>query len=103
LVPSTIACSTLSLHDALPISELAEQLRFALDLRDALTRLTQGVERLRSVRKQVQDRVVLWRGDPRGADLAKAGETLVGHQRLARDRKSTRLNSITSGSRMPSS
>jgi len=60
-------------------SEYGDQLRFALEVRESLTRLVQGVERLRSVRAQVQDRLALWKADARGADLVKAGETLVGH------------------------
>jgi photosystem II stability/assembly factor-like uncharacterized protein len=57
--------------------DLAEQLRFGLEVREAVTRLTRGVERLRSVRRQLQDRVALWKNDPRGADLVKASEPLA--------------------------
>jgi photosystem II stability/assembly factor-like uncharacterized protein len=60
-------------------ADLAEQLRFALQVRDALTRLVQGVERLRSVRRQVQGRLELWKADARGADLVKLGAGVVAH------------------------
>ncbi len=59
-------------------ADLAEQLRLALEVRDALTRLTRGVDQLRAVRRQVQDRVDLWKPDPRAAELVAAGTTLVG-------------------------
>jgi photosystem II stability/assembly factor-like uncharacterized protein len=64
---------------SLSASDYAEQLRVALEAREALTRLVQGVERLRSVRTQVKGRLDLWKGDPRAADLVKAGDALVAH------------------------
>jgi hypothetical protein len=60
-----------------PQEALAEQLRFALDVRDAITRLTRTGEQLRSVRKQLQDRNNLIKKDPRAADLIKGSEALL--------------------------
>jgi photosystem II stability/assembly factor-like uncharacterized protein len=60
-----------------PASDLAQQLAFALEVRGALTQLVRGVEQLRSVRRQVQDRVALWKADTRAADLVAAGDALV--------------------------
>ncbi|MES1242705.1 MAG: glycosyl hydrolase [Acidobacteriota bacterium] len=61
-----------------PQEALAEQLRFALDVRDAVTRLTRTGEQLRSVRRQLQSRNDLLRKDARAADLIKASEALLG-------------------------
>ncbi|HEX3125860.1 MAG TPA: glycosyl hydrolase [Thermoanaerobaculia bacterium] len=57
--------------------DLAEQLRFALDVRDAITRLSRTGEQLRSVRRQIQSRNDLLRKDPRAADLIKGSEALL--------------------------
>jgi photosystem II stability/assembly factor-like uncharacterized protein len=56
---------------------LAEQLRVALEVRDAITRLTGTAEQLRSVRKQLASRNDLLRKDPRAADLIKASEGVL--------------------------
>jgi hypothetical protein len=61
-----------------PAPDLQQQLAFALEVRGALTQLVRGVEQLRSVRRQVQDRVALWKADTRAADLVTAGEALAG-------------------------
>ncbi len=67
-------------------SEMGDQLRFALEVRESLTRLVHGVEQLRSVRRQVQDRLELWKADAKGADLVKAGQTLVAHLDLLEEK-----------------
>jgi hypothetical protein len=62
-----------------PVSqeELAEQLRFSLEVRDAITRLTRTSEQLRSVRRQLQSRNDLLKKDTRATDLVKASEALL--------------------------
>lgn len=57
--------------------DLAEQLRFALQVRDAITHLTRTAEQLRSVRRQVTTRNELLKKDPRAADLVKASEAFL--------------------------
>jgi hypothetical protein len=57
---------------------LAEQLRFALDVRDSITLLTRTAEQLRTVRKQLASRNDLLRKDPGAADLVKASEGVLG-------------------------
>jgi hypothetical protein len=56
---------------------LAEQLRFTLEVRDAITRLTRTAEQLRSVRRQVTARNELLKKDPKAADLIKASEAFL--------------------------
>jgi photosystem II stability/assembly factor-like uncharacterized protein len=58
--------------------DLEEQLRFSLEVRDAVTRLTRTVVRLRSVRKQLAARNDLLRDDPRAAALVKGSGELIG-------------------------
>ena len=55
----------------------AEQLRFALEVRDAITDLTRTAEQLRSVRRQVTARNELLKKEPRAADLVKASEAFL--------------------------
>ncbi len=57
--------------------ELAEQLRFSLDIRDAITRLTRTGEQLRSVRRQLQTRNDLLKKDPRAEELVEVSEVLL--------------------------
>jgi photosystem II stability/assembly factor-like uncharacterized protein len=64
-------------RSAVTQEELAEQLRFSLGVRDAITRLTRTGEQLRSVRRQLQARNDLLKKDPRAADLIKASEALL--------------------------
>jgi hypothetical protein len=56
---------------------MAEQLRFSLQVRDEITRLTRTAEQLRSVRRQVTARNELLKKDPRAADLIKASEAFL--------------------------
>jgi photosystem II stability/assembly factor-like uncharacterized protein len=57
--------------------ELEEQLQLALKIRDDITRLTRTVERLRSVRKQIEARDELIKANPDAIDLRKASKELV--------------------------
>ena len=61
-----------------PAADLAEQLNFALEVRDQITRLTRTVARLRTIKKQVAGRGDLVRKDASRADLVKAGDDLIG-------------------------
>jgi photosystem II stability/assembly factor-like uncharacterized protein len=56
---------------------LDEQLRFSLQVRDAITQLTRTAEQLRSVRRQVTARNELLKKDPKAADLVKASEAFL--------------------------
>jgi photosystem II stability/assembly factor-like uncharacterized protein len=60
-----------------PEAALAEQLRFALEVRDAITRLARSVARLRTVRKQLAARNELLAGNPRAEPLVKGSNDLV--------------------------
>ncbi|MEA2561302.1 MAG: hypothetical protein QOH06_2806 [Acidobacteriota bacterium] len=62
-----------------PMSQeaLDEQLRFSLQVRDAITLLTRTAEQLRSVRRQVTARNELLKKDPKAADLIKASEAFL--------------------------
>ena len=59
-----------------PQQDLAEQVRFALDVRDQISRLTGIVEDLRSVRRQLGVRSEVWK------TVAKAGGLVTGAQAL---------------------
>jgi hypothetical protein len=61
-----------------PASDLNEQLRFALGLRDQITHLTQMVNHIRSVRKQLTTRAELWKENPSAQDLFKQSQELLG-------------------------
>jgi photosystem II stability/assembly factor-like uncharacterized protein len=58
-------------------SDLVEHLKFALDARAGITRLTHDVNRLRAVRKQLADRNDLVKDEPRTADLVKESTKLI--------------------------
>ena len=60
-----------------PEADLAEQLRFALDVRGSLTRLARAVARLRSVRGQLAFRDNLLKDDPRAAPLVRSSTALA--------------------------
>ncbi|HKV08584.1 MAG TPA: hypothetical protein VJ725_10620, partial [Thermoanaerobaculia bacterium] len=55
----------------------AAQLQFALEVRDAITRLTRAVERLRSVRKQLTDRNAVIAKDEKAKPLAESAKALI--------------------------
>ena len=57
--------------------ELEEHLQFALEVRDAVSRLSGDVNRLRAVRKQLADRDDLLKDEARAADLVKGSKALI--------------------------
>ena len=57
-------------------ADLQAQLQLALEIRDAITRLTRTVLRLRDVRQQLLSRNQLIKSDPRAQDLVKASADL---------------------------
>ena len=58
--------------------DLAEQLKFALTIRDDLSRLAQMVNQIRSIRKQLSARDALLKGNPKTEALIKPGQELIG-------------------------
>lgn len=64
-------------RSTVPAADLAEQLRFALEVRDSLNRLAHMAVRLRSVRRQLNARNALLKDDPRAAPLVKASTELA--------------------------
>lgn len=56
---------------------LAEQLRFSLELRDQITRLTGVVNDIRSVRRQLAIRTELWKSEPKAQALVSAAQALT--------------------------
>jgi hypothetical protein len=58
-------------------SELADQVRLATTIRDDFNRLSDAVERLRSIRKQLQDRNLLLKGNAPAQPLVQAATALV--------------------------
>src|SRR5262249_10261243 len=57
--------------------ELKEQLTFLLEIRDSITRLAKAVEELKAVRKQLQAREALLKGDDRAKKLLDESKQLV--------------------------
>jgi hypothetical protein len=57
--------------------ELEEQLKFALQIRDDITRLTRTVEQLRAVKKQLADRNELLKDDEKAEPLVKASKEFI--------------------------
>jgi photosystem II stability/assembly factor-like uncharacterized protein len=55
-----------------PLSDLAEQVKLSLAIRDDISRLTGVVERLRALEKQAHERAGLLKDDPKAAPLVKA-------------------------------
>jgi photosystem II stability/assembly factor-like uncharacterized protein len=58
-------------------TDLEEQLKLALSIRDDISRLSRTVEQLRSVRGQVVARNALLREEPRARELVKAAKELL--------------------------
>jgi len=58
-------------------ADLEAQLQLALEVRDAITRLTRTVVRLREVRQQLRARNQLIKSDPRAQDLVKSSADLA--------------------------
>lgn len=61
-----------------PAADLAAQLQLALEVRDAITRLTRTVLRLRQVRQQLLARNELVKDEPRYAELRQSAAALAG-------------------------
>ncbi|HYG62635.1 MAG TPA: glycosyl hydrolase [Thermoanaerobaculia bacterium] len=59
-------------------ADRAEQLRFALEVRDAITRLTRSVEQLRAVRRQLVARNELLAKDSSAEPLIRSSKDLLG-------------------------
>jgi uncharacterized coiled-coil DUF342 family protein len=53
------------------------QLKFALQVRDDLTRLSQLVEQIRTIRKQLTDRDQLLKDNPKASPLTKSSKELL--------------------------
>jgi len=60
-----------------PLSDLEAELTFALQVRDAISRLTGNVVRLASVREQLRNHVKLLEGDPRASELVGMSKALI--------------------------
>ncbi len=58
-------------------ADLAAQLKLALQVRDDVTRLTDMVQSVRSIRDQLRSRIDALKGDARAADLVKGSQALV--------------------------
>jgi photosystem II stability/assembly factor-like uncharacterized protein len=58
-------------------TDLEAQLKLALQIRDDISRLTDMVDSLRSIRRQLQDRLETLKGDKAAADLVKGSTALV--------------------------
>ena len=54
-----------------------DQVRFTLEVRDQISRLTRLIEELRSVRRQVTVRAEAWRAAPTGSGLVRASEGIL--------------------------
>jgi hypothetical protein len=60
-----------------PASDLADQVRLALAIRDDFNRLSDTVERLRAIRKQLRDRNPLLKGNAPAEPVVKASTALI--------------------------
>jgi photosystem II stability/assembly factor-like uncharacterized protein len=58
-------------------TDLDEQLQMALRVRDDISRLTETVNQLRAVRKQLKSQAALLKEDEKAADYRKAGKALL--------------------------
>ncbi len=65
-------------RDRVSDADLAEQLRFTLGIRDAITRLTHDVLRLRAVRRQLAERNELIAKDDKARPLIEPSRALIG-------------------------
>ncbi len=63
---------------SVPQSDIEAQVRFTLQVRDAVTRLSTLVAQIRSVRGQINVKSEALKGNPRAADWAKAAADLAG-------------------------
>jgi hypothetical protein len=60
-----------------PPAQLEEQLRFSLEVRDAITRLSRTVARLKSVRRQLAERNETLKDETPAAPLRQQSQTLI--------------------------
>ena len=58
-------------------ADLESQLKLSLEVRDDITRLTELVESLRSIRRQLRDRIDLLKDKPEAAALVKGSTALI--------------------------
>src|SRR5207244_2710160 len=58
-------------------SDLSEQLRFALTLRDEISRLARLVNRIRAVKKQLTDRNELLKDDAKAEPLIQLAKSMI--------------------------
>jgi uncharacterized coiled-coil protein SlyX len=58
-------------------TDLEAEQAFALQVRDAISRLTDNVVRLKSVREQLQNHVKVLAGDPRASELIAMSKSLI--------------------------
>ncbi|HTQ81386.1 MAG TPA: hypothetical protein VMM92_15415, partial [Thermoanaerobaculia bacterium] len=65
-------------RERVPAADLEEQLRFALEIRDAITRLTRAVRDLQTVRRQLALRNEVLAAEARAEALRKASSELIG-------------------------
>src|SRR5581483_409647 len=61
----------------LPVPDLEKQLDLALSIRDGITRLSESVIKLRSIRKQIQDRKELLKTDSMASDWRKQADKVI--------------------------
>jgi hypothetical protein len=61
----------------LPPPALADQLKFSLELRDQITRVTGLVNGIRSLRRQLAVRSDLWKDEPKAANLVSGAQALT--------------------------
>jgi photosystem II stability/assembly factor-like uncharacterized protein len=59
-----------------PASDLEQQLKLALDVRDKISRVTQMVTQVRSLKSQLAGRKEVWKGNPSAQGLVKEAQVL---------------------------
>jgi photosystem II stability/assembly factor-like uncharacterized protein len=60
-----------------PAEDAAAQLRFTLEVRDQIDRLTRLIEEVRSLRRQINVRAEAWQAAPNGAPLVRSSRGVV--------------------------
>jgi len=58
-------------------ADLDEQLHLALKIRDDISRLSEMVKEIRSVKEQLNAKLALWKENPRAKELSKQGRDLI--------------------------
>jgi photosystem II stability/assembly factor-like uncharacterized protein len=74
----TMVAVQLDHRGQLSVSELDEQLKFALTVRDDISRLAQMVNQIRGIKKQLAGRIEFWKEDAKTEPLCKAAQELTG-------------------------